>query len=301
VNIRQAHKQFLRECQDGTLKQRADATVEGYTNAFRLLMLRFPMIDTNELTEGILRQFFRWGETNRNWAPATTATYRKSLSVFVDWCIKKGHLKQNPLSEIPYPVIPSRIPEFYSSEEIERILYTIDQSAYSEFERARNMAIFGVLLMTGLRRGELIQLKVSDIDLVNGYIRVRSETAKNRKPRAIGITYRLNELLTRYWDAREKRGIKSYSLWVSSTQDTAFTKDGLKHLLTRISNKVNIKIKANKCRHTYATEFYRGSQDIVGLSQTMGHKDISTTMIYAHAVPEHTKQSLESNPINALF
>lgn len=302
MNIRQAHKQFIRECQDGTLKRRSGATVAGYENAMRLLLDRFPISDADELTEGVLRQFFKWGEAQRGWKPATTATYRKNLSVFVDWCIKRSFVSgESPLKEIPYPVIPPRIPEFYSEGEIEKILYAVDQSAYSDFERARNMAMFGVLLMAGLRRGELIQLKVSDVNLDTGYIRIRSETAKNRKPRAIGMTIRLKELLTRYWEVREKRGVQTYAFWVSSTRDAAFTKDGLKHLLARLSHRTAIHLKANKFRHTYATEFYRGSQDIVGLSQTMGHKDISTTMIYAHAVPEHTKKSLENNPINNLF
>lgn len=115
------------------------------------------------------------------------------------------------------------------------------------------------------------------------------------------MTTRLKELLTRYWEAREKRGTQTYAFWVSTTRDAAFTKDGLKHLLARLSRQSWLRLKANKFRHTYATEFYRGSQDIVGLSQTMGHKDISTTMIYAHAVPEHTRKSLESSPVNMLF
>lgn len=301
MNLKDAHNQFIRECQNGTLKRKADTTIRNYKETFRLFESRFPGMCTTDLTEGVVRMFFQWGEKHRNWKPWSVMSHRQRLSVFFKWCMLRNFLKQNPLSNIPLPVIPEKFPDSYSEEDVQKVFYTIEMNSYSDFLRIRNRAMFAMILLAGLRKSEVIKLKVGDIDFKDGFIRVRPETAKNRAPRALPMSAKLKELLLAYWNVRESAGIQLFSFWASSQHGKTFTEHGWKHLVQKVSNESGVKFQAQKGRRTFATHTYKQSGDIVGLSRLLGHKDIKTTMIYAASMPEHARATIESNSLNNLL
>jgi integrase/recombinase XerC len=301
VDVKQAHNQFVRECEDGTLARRSDATMQSYHESFRLLLKLFPVKTTDELTEGILRQFLIRSERDRGWKPATIISYRKNLAPFFKWCVERGHMTTNPLAAIPTPPLVKNLPEYYSQTEMETIMYHVNMSAKSDFERIRNIALFGVMAMAGLRKGELLNLKVTDLDWENGVIRIRAETSKSRTARSVPICFRLRELLERYLQEREKRKVDTIWLWVSYHGRTRFTADGLKHLTRHIGERTGLKIKPHKFRHTFATQTYMGSNDILAVQRALGHKEITTTMIYTQVNQKQVHASIEKNPINSIF
>ncbi|TAL51074.1 hypothetical protein EPN81_00990 [Patescibacteria group bacterium] len=301
MDIKQAHNQFIRECEDGTLRRRADATMQSYHESFRLLLKLFPVKATNELTEGILRQFLLRGERERGWKSATVISYRKNLSPFFRWCVDRGYLDTNPLIAIPTPPLVKNLPEYYSQTEMETIMYHVNMSAKTDFERIRNVALFGVMAMAGLRKGELMDLKITDLDWENGVIRVRAETSKSRTARSVPMCFRLRELLERYSQEREKRKVETIWLWVSYHGRARFTQNGLKHLTQHIGERTGIRIKPHKFRHTFATQTYMGSNDILAVQRALGHKEITTTMIYTQVNQKQVHASIEKNPINSIF
>ena len=67
MNIRIAYNQFILECKNGTLEKRSDRTIQNYELSFELLLKWFPLRDTVDLDEGLLRGFFRRGELKRKW------------------------------------------------------------------------------------------------------------------------------------------------------------------------------------------------------------------------------------------
>lgn len=302
MNIRDAHDQFLRECQDGTLRRRSPGTIANYRCAFALLTKWFVFTEASDFDENVARMFLRRGEERNNWKPASIVAFRKNLSAFIKWCIGKGYIATDPFRNIPWSQIPRRLPEYYSEEEIDRLLYFISTRSAGDLNAKRDRAIIATLLLAGLRRGETIGLKVTDVDFEHDCIRVRAETAKNRQPRVVMMPQRLRQILQEYWRAREGRGVETQWFWVSTTyKHHRFTKDGLKHLVDRLSEQVGFRVKLHKFRHTFATQFYAGSHDIAGLQQILGHKDLNTTMIYAHTLPTHTAASMEKNPLNQMI
>ncbi len=301
MDVKQAHNQFMRACQDGTLKRRADATLRSYIDSFRLLLKLFPVRTTEEINEGIMRQFFLRGERERDWKATTIISYRKNLSPFFKWCVERGHMPTNPIASIPAPPLVKNIPEYYSQDEMESIMYHVNMSAKTDFERARNVALFGVMAMAGLRKGELINLKITDLDWENGVIRVRAETSKSRTARSVPMCFRLRELLECYIQERDKTRVELMWLWVSYHGRARFTADGLKHLTRKIGERTGIRIKPHKFRHTFATQTYMGSNDIVSVQRALGHKEITTTMIYTQVNQRQVHASIEKNPINSIF
>lgn len=302
MNIREAHDQFLRECQDGTLPRRSPGTIANYRCVFGLLTKWFVLTDVSEFDENVARMFLRRGEERSEWKAASIVSYRKNLSAFVQWCIAKGYLEVDPFRGIPWPQIPTRLPEYYSEEEIDRLLYIVATKSAGDLNAKRDLAIVATQLLTGLRRGELIGLKVTDVDFNQDCIRVRAETTKNRTPRVVMMPHRLRQILEDYWKAREMHNAETQWFWISTThKNHRFTKDGLKHLVDRLSKQAGFRVKLHKFRHTFATQFYAGSHDIAGLQQVLGHKDLNTTMIYAHTLPKHTAASMEKNPLNQMI
>ena len=262
----------------------------------------FVIVEVSEFDENVARTFLRRGEERNDWKPASVVGFRKNLSAFLKWCIMKGFLELDPFRSIPWPQVPKRLPEYYSEAEIERLFYVVTTKSAADFNSKRDLAILATLFLTGLRRGELISLKVTDVDFEHNCIRVRAETSKNRQPRVVMIPHRLHQILEEYCQAREAHGAETLWFWVSSThKNHRFTANGLKHLVDRLSKQAGFRVKLHKFRHTFATQFYAGSHDIAGLQQVLGHKDLNTTMIYAHALPTHTAASMEKNPLNQMI
>jgi site-specific recombinase XerD len=299
-NVSTLLERFLGECRDGTLRARSPETIKNYQQTYRQLLAWFPISNIVELNELLLRQFFRRGESDRAWKPGTTASHFKNLAPFIGWCVEQGYLYESPLSRIPEPRIPASLPNFYSDDEVDQILSAAFLSKASLFEKTRNRALLAVLLLAGLRRGELIELKITDIDLSEEVIRVRGETSKARRPRVITMNRKLTFLLRDYFTLRSRRRSFTNVFWIGR-QGHAFTRSGLKHLFIELSKLTGIRVSAHKMRHTFATKFYLGSRDIVSLQQLLGHRKITTTMIYTHVLPENTRVSVEQNPLASLF
>ena len=166
MKIVELHKQFVRECADGTIKQRSDRTIGKYVVSVNLLLKWFPIEHIDEVNEGIMRQFLAKGDKERRWKASSNVTYRTSLSAFFIWCVQGGYMTENPITNIPAPKILRKIPEIYSDQEIEKILY-YSGSSTDKFIAVRNQAIIAMFVLTGLRKGELLGLRMDDVDFEN--------------------------------------------------------------------------------------------------------------------------------------
>ena len=196
----------------------------------------------------------------------------------------------------------SKLPEFYNDEEIEKIMYFIQEYPYqSEFLRKRNYALIAVLLMTGVRRGELIGIKLPDINLTANTIIIRGHNSKSKRDRLIPISQRLKEILDDYLWERKKLNKTTLSLFASFNHDMGFTADGLKHLLTKLQRETGIHIHAHKFRHTFATKSLESNINLNNVKEFMGHKDIKTTAIYLHTTVKHLQDDIEKIKINCMI
>lgn len=308
MDLRSAYKLYTQWQQDGTLGRKSRFTIQRWDTAFYLLLRWFPTLkDTSELTEALLRQFFQRGENIGNkgikWEPSTTKTHRSSLKGFIDWCIKQGYiivneLNPHPLANIPIPQELERLPEYYTEEEHQKIIYKSGMIAQSEFANLRNYAMVATLLMTGVRRGELLGMRVMDVDFEDNKLLVRAETAKNRRARPIPLPYQLQDIYLRYLRARNRRNITTPAFWVSCNGDRAFSADGFRHFVNSLSDALGFRFKPKKCRSTYAVRMYQGSKNILAVQRVLGHKKITTTMKYATAIPDDIRDAVLRNPIN---
>ena len=186
-----------------------------------------------------------------------------------------------PIEEVPYPKAPRRLPTILTQDEAVRLI----DAASNLFHRAMLMTVYS----TGMRRAEMCQLKVEDIDSERMLIHIRQ--GKGRRDRDVPLSPKLLETLRQYWlwmrpktylfpgtvnGSRADKPITAKMLWEAcreAAQRAGITKAVRPHLL----------------RHSFATHLLEGGADLPTLQALLGHADLKPTSIYLHLSERHLK------------
>lgn len=282
-------------------------SIRGYSKAtikkYRFVINSFCKLTSitrlNEVTDAKVQSLFFIGRTQRNWSSHTYLVYRLSLLVFFRWCVKQGLLSNNPVDAIESPKIGKRLPKGLTKDKALRILEVVYNYPYGEeYLRHRNHAVFALFIYAGLRKQELLSLKLTDIDLNNYTIFVRQ--GKGNKDRIVPISFPLAHSLKRYMAARNKLNRTCPEFFASSNRNVGYTDSGLKRLVKLIEDTSGITFTIHGLRHTFATLMIEGGCDIYSLSKMMGHSDIKTTTIYLSASAEHLRSQMLKHPLNSI-
>ncbi|MDH5705421.1 MAG: tyrosine-type recombinase/integrase, partial [Candidatus Aminicenantes bacterium] len=205
----------------------------------------------------------------------TVNHYLKILSIIFNWAVQHNVVKGNPVKDVRRFKVNTKEPRFFSREEIKLILSSCPARWYPDYM---------VLLHTGMRRGELANLEWSDVDFERRIIRVAAKdgwSPKGKKEREIPINEELLKLMvalkkkSRGKHVIEKGGIKRYdrALWEN---------------FWRLTKRLGIRnASIHTFRHTFASYLIMSGVDLVTVKELLGHRDITTTMRYAHLVPSH--------------
>lgn len=246
-----------------------------------------------------LRELFFNGRIERKWSANTFINYHKSLSVFFQWCVKEGLMKEDLTTDIEVPRLEKRLPPKLSKQEAMRLLEVVYNYPYFyKFLRHRNYAIFATFLFAGIRKKELLNLKLTDVDLENFSIFVRQ--GKGNKDRVVPMSYKLAEILKKYLQERIRLKKTCPEFFASLNRDCGFRDIGLKRLAEKMRRVSKIDFTVHKLRHTFATLMLEGGCDIFSLSKMMGHSDIKTTTIYLAASVEHLRGQITKHPLNVI-
>lgn len=206
-----------------------------------------------------------WGNHKRHQpiGPKTADHIIESLRAFLNFCIRRNYLVINPLSGFKKFRQQQRPPRFLSKEEIDRIL-----------EVSKNESIYPMLMTamyTGMRLGELCRLRWEDIDLKQKTI--MAVMTKGKRFRVIPIHPDLEPFI--------------------SPSNVPFPTKNLTRIFRRIRRKSCVQgFGWHILRHSFASYLVMSGVDLYTVSQLLGHKDLSTTQIYAHLSPEHLRQSI---------
>lgn len=246
-----------------------------------------------QVTPETVNQFFLIGRTERLWKSSTFHNYYMTLSAFFKWCRKHGYMTDDPLALIDLPKPQQQLPKNLPKEAAFSILDAIENDLYAHpFLRKRNYAMFQMFLITGLRRSELLQLRLADVDIDELAVRVRR--GKNMKDRNIPMTIELSQTLILYLEERRKLKKKCSSFFTSFTLDAPFTVSGLEKLVRKLRGQSGVRFYLHQLRQTFATMMLDGVCDLYSLS----HHDLSFGLCGAPKV-KSSKSSLE--PLSCLF
>ena len=192
-----------------------------------------------------------------------------------------GFITQDPTELLESPRIPKHLPQVLSVEEVDAILGAIDQST---IEGQRDHCLLEVLYSCGLRVSEVCSLKISDLFLDEGFVRI---TGKGNKQRIVPISPRAIHELHNWFDARRSINVKPES------EDIVFISARRGRHLSRITVFANLKqyvaaagiskdVSPHTFRHTFATHLIEGGASLRAIQVMLGHENIGTTEIYTH-------------------
>jgi integrase/recombinase XerD len=204
------------------------------------------------------------------------------LRVWFKWMARQHHILHNPASEIELPRLGMRLPKaVLTAAEAEQIL---QQPDIHDVLGLRDRAIMETLYTTGMRRLELVNLKLWDLDIERATVTIRQ--GKGKKDRIIPLGDRTALWVRKYLDESRTQLVSEpddHVVFLSNAGES-FSLDYLTEMVRGYVDAANIG-KRGAChlfRHTMATLMLEGGADIRFIQAMLGHADLKTTQIYTH-------------------
>lgn len=207
---------------------------------------------------------------------ATTSVNRtkSALRSFFAFSLASGYLKDNPARLIRSGRTGQKSPSVLSAKEVQKLFSVIrrDRSAIAR----RDHLMFSLLLGTGMRLGSLVALRLGDIDLLQGTVRIR---AKGGIERTVYLTASLKQRL--------KPHLKHRNVGDPVFSSPAGGALGSRQVQLRLAGwirkaRIAGSYSAHSLRHTFATRLYESTKDLRLVQVALGHRHVSTTEIYTH-------------------
>jgi integrase/recombinase XerD len=253
-----------------------------------------------EITKPILERYQRhlFHHRKRDGEPMGVRSQHARLvpvRAFFKWAARANHLLYNPASEIDLPRLDHRLPKhILSTTEVEKILALCPTNPATDPSGLglRDRAILETFYSTGMRRSELMNLKLHDIDPERGTLFIRQ--GKGRKDRMVPVGDRALHWITRYRDDIRPQYVRepdSGTLFLTNLYEP-FTPNRLTQLVRDYINGAELG-KSGSChlfRHTCATLMLENGADIRFIQQLLGHAELTTTQIYTQVSIQKLKQ-----------
>jgi len=225
----------------------------------------------------------------RGLSPRSRARHLVTIRGFYRFLVEEDILQKDPSALIELPKSGLKLPEVLSYNEVRRILDAPDPEKPSGL---RDAAMLELLYASGLRVSELILVRIQDVNLEAGYVRV---SGKGSKQRVIPFGRHARQKMSVYLQqARDQllKGRASVYLFVARA-GRPMTRQGFWKLLRRYSTQAGIRrnITPHTLRHSFASHLLEGGADLRTVQIMLGHVDIATTQIYTHVARDRLKQA----------
>lgn len=211
----------------------------------------------------------------------TTISRRISaLRTFYNYLLEKGFVKSNIFLNVKNPKLEKKLPNYLNYTEIEELLASIDTSNSEGLERRLLIEMF---YSTGCRVGEMVNVKISDIDFYNKTIKVMGKGSKER------IVY-YGDYASKYLeDYLKNKDRKGYLF--TNKKGEKLTIEEVEYIVRDIMKHISIKthVTPHTLRHTFATHLLNNGADIRTVQELLGHANLSTTGIYTHVSSDRLK------------
>lgn len=266
------------------VKKHSDYTLTNYKNdLIELYQFNDNLLNLNEKDRDEYMEYLYNKKLNRN----TISRKLSSIRSFYNYLYEEGYIKKNLFKELKNPKKNLALPKYAKDNDLEKIFSIFDKTTPLG---QRNSLILETLYATGVRVGELVNIKTNDIDHYNHSIRI---LGKGKKERIVFYGSYCEDALNLYL----KKGYKELN---KRNQEYLFlNKNGEKISERSIRNIINdavIKcqieyhISPHTLRHTFATDLLNAGADLMTVKELLGHSSINTTGIYTHVTSEQLRK-----------
>ncbi|RXJ86426.1 tyrosine-type recombinase/integrase [Arcobacter sp. CECT 8985] len=262
-------------------------------------LINFGAASLKEIDEELLSDFL--ASETANLSDATKKNYRIALISFFGYIDKQNEEKNGFVHRYGIELknwgglsgkSGTKLPSFMKKEEVQRFIQAIDKYEFSNKIAARNKLIIKIILYTGIRVNEAINIDLKDFNKdEDAYIiQVRG---KGNKPRVVMIKESIIENDLKEW--LEYR-LTNENLLFCNQKGKALSQAYISSIVEKILLSAGIRKEKNGAhmlRHTFATMLYQKSKDLILVQESLGHADINTSRIYTHFDKDKLKRTTD--------
>lgn len=263
------------------LKGLSDNTIESYRSDLESLarwsVASKPVL--SELTNSDLLAYVS-ARHDAKYHPRSTARLLSCLRSFFGYLLEREMIGQNPALNLSNPKIGRPLPKSLSEDEVEILLQTPDTSTALGL---RDRAMLEMLYSCGLRISELIKLNLSNLNLMQGVIRIFGKGSKERLvPMGDEAQFWLQKFIDR--GRQDMLYQASDDILFPSKRGTAMTRQTFWHRIKKYAITANIQqsLSPHTLRHAFASHLLNNGADLRVVQLLLGHSSLSTTQIYTH-------------------
>jgi len=290
---------FLLSCRVDEL---SPATIRDYQQkigAFVTLAQSNKITSPQKVTANHVRMFLL--KLHETCKPVSISDYYRCVKRFFNWLVAEGIIERNPMASMRPPRVPKKEIEPFTPAQLRALLLLCDDNT---FLGARNKAIILMFVDTGLRVSEMASIKLKDIDIRRGTIKV---IGKGSKERIVRIGKRAQKILLKYLIKRND----NYScLWVTEER-RPLRAEGIQIMIRRLGKRAglqNVRCSPHTFRHTFADQALRNGAGEFEVQSLLGHSTLTMTRKYAakinseYAIKGHqgTKERKGFGPVDRM-
>jgi len=252
-------------------------TIVAYKNdleTFKLFCLdQYEIKDISIVAYPIIRNWII-NLSEKNLSPLTINRKISSLSKYYDFLLKTQVNKVSPLKNHKRLKVQKKLIIPFSEDEVFKVVDVFSK----DFEGKRNLLIVDTLYSTGIRRDELINIKLNNVFLNEDLIKV---LGKRNKERLVPVLSGLNKRIKDYLNFRKKIDSTSSNLFITN-KGKSIGPSLVYRVVKKYFSKVSTKVKTSPhvLRHSFATHMLNNGADINSIKEIMGHSSLASTQIY---------------------
>ncbi|OUN60704.1 site-specific tyrosine recombinase XerD [Alistipes sp. An66] len=273
-------------------KRLAQNSVESYMRdlrSFAHFILRMWDVPPQKVEPQMIERYMAW-LFDRGREKTSQARALSGVKSFFNFLMISDKIENSPAEFILSPKFGRQLPDILSTDEIDRIIATVDTSSVKGL---RDSAMLELLYSCGLRVSELVSLKIQDLFFGEGYIRV---IGKGDKQRLVPISATARERVHRYLDKRPETRSGEDALFLNN-RGSRLTRVMVFTILKQAARNAGIekRISPHTFRHSFATHLLEGGASIRQVQEMLGHESILTTEIYTHLDSSHLRRTVEEH------
>lgn len=228
-------------------------------------------------------------EMNESYATSSVNHAIVSIRMLHEYCEAVFHIP-NPAIYLKSKKKEKMLPHYLSVEEVEKLLTLQDDTD----QELCDVAILETIYGCGLRVSECTSLKVAQVSLSQGIVKV---SGKGNKERLIPLNHRNSKVISLYVEkVRKKRDVHKSPYLFINHNGNPFAREQIHNMLKKRCQicKIDERVSAHSLRHSFATHLLDGGADLRSVQELLGHHDISTTQIYTHVQNKRLKEAYAS-------
>ncbi len=210
-----------------------------------------------------------------------------ALRGFYKYLVNLKILEVNPFDIVSGPKKEKKLPRYFEYNELEELFNSVDVSSVIG---RRDRLILELLYATGVRVSEMVEIKVSDIDISNRNINI---IGKGNKERIVKFGEYCLDAINDYLDnGYNKLNINNINYLFLNSRGSKLTDRGVRYILDNLIKKtsLNKKISPHMLRHSFATHLLNNGADLLTVQKLLGHESIKATQVYTHVSTDRLKE-----------